>query len=230
MKTIGLIGGMSWESTAEYYRIMNETANERCGGLHSASCILYSFDFEEIASRQRDGDWEMLTSMMTDAARRLENAGADVVLICTNTMHLMADEVQDAIEIPLLHIVDVTGKAVADKGLSKVGLLGTRFTMEEDFYTGRLRDKYGLEVLIPPEDDRQAVHDIIFDELCSGIVKPESKETFARIMDDLHAVGAEGIILGCTEIPLLVSQEDAVCPLFDTTEIHARAAVDFALE
>jgi aspartate racemase len=229
MKTIGLVGGMSWESTQEYYRIANQRVKERLGGFHSAKIVLYSVDFDEVEGRQHQGRWDELTSLMIDAARRVERAGAECLLICTNTMHLMADDVQGAIGIPLLHIVDVTAKAVRDRGFGTVGLLGTRFTMEKDFYKGRLKDKNGLEVLVPEERDRETIHAILYDELCLGTIKDASRRAFQRIIAGLEARGAQGVILGCTEIPLIVKQEDYSIPLFDTTALHAEAAVDFAL-
>jgi len=229
MKTIGLVGGMSWESTLEYYRIINEGVKEKAGGFHSAKLILYSVDFQEVEGRQHQGRWDELTALMIDVAQRVERAGADVLLICTNTMHLMADQVQDSIRIPLLHIVDVTARAVKSRSFGKVGLLGTRFTMEQDFYRGRLQKKHGLEVLIPEERDRALLHGILYDELCLGTISVTSKKVFQGIIAKLEGQGAQGIILGCTEIPLLVKQEDYKIPLFDTTTLHARAAVDFAL-
>ena len=230
MKTIGLIGGMSWESTAEYYRIINQTVKERLGGHHSARLVMYSVDFEEIEDLQHRDRWGELTRLMIEAARRVERGGADLLLICTNTMHKMADEVEESIGIPLLHIADATAEAIKAEGLTRVGLLGTKFTMEQDFYKGRLEDIYGIEVLIPGEEDREAVHAIIYDELCHGIVDRSSKEMFNRVIGDLVSGGAQCIVLGCTEIPLLVKKEDAAVPIFDTAEIHAKAAVDYALE
>jgi aspartate racemase len=230
MKTIGLIGGMSWESSAEYYRIINETVKERLGGLHSARCIIYSTEFAEIEALQHQGEWERLTSLMIDYALRLEGAGADCILICTNTMHKMAGEVQERIAIPLLHIADAAGKEVVAKGLRTVALLGTKFTMEEDFYKERLRETYTLEVIIPADRDRELIDRVIYDELCRGIIKESSREDFKEIIERLMTLGAEGVILGCTEIPLLITQEDMEIPLFDTTSLHARAAVAFALE
>ena len=229
MKTIGLIGGMSWESSAEYYRIINETMKEKLGGLHSAKCIMYSVDFEEIEKLQHAGKWKEATEVMIDAARRVEKGGADFIVICTNTMHKMADEVQSSITIPLLHIADATAEKIRSKGLKKVGLLGTKFTMEEDFYKGRLSNTFGLDVIIPEEDEREIVHDIIYKELCLGEIKKSSKKKFKKIIENLVSRGAEGIILGCTEIPLLIKQEDCSVPLFDTTEIHARSAVELSL-
>jgi aspartate racemase len=229
MKTMGLIGGMSWESTLEYYRIINETVKEKLGGLHSAKCIIYSVDFEEVEKLQHEGKWNELSEMMIDAALRLERAGADFVIICTNTMHKVAEEVQENIDIPLLHIADATAEKIKEKGLKKVGLLGTKFTMEEDFYRKRLKEKHGIDVVIPEEDEREIVHRTIYDELCQGIIKHESKEGFKKIIENLVSKGAEGVILGCTEIPLLIKQEDVEIPIFDTTAIHAKAAVEFAL-
>jgi aspartate racemase len=230
MKTIGMIGGMSWESSLEYYRIVNETIKIRLGGFHSAKCILYSVDFEEVERLQHLGDWDELTCLMIDAARRLEGAGADFLIICTNTMHKMADEVQEVIRIPILHIVDVTAEAIRANEERRVGLLGTKFTMEQDFYKGRLRDKHGLEVLIPGEEERQVVHDILYSELCLGEIKELSKGKFKNIIQNLVDRGAQGVILGCTEIPLIVSQVDYAIPVYDTTTLHAQAAVDFALQ
>jgi len=230
MRTIGLIGGMSWESSQEYYRIINETVKEILGGLHSAKIIMYSVDFEEIEKLQHQGKWKELTELMIDAAQRVEKGGADFVVICTNTMHKMADEVQKNIKIPLLHIADATAEKIQEKGLGKIGLLGTKFTMEEDFYKGRLKEKYGLDVIIPNEEERQIVHDVIYKELCIGEIKQSSKEQFKKIIQNLVSNGAEGIILGCTEIPLLIKQEDVEVPLFDTTMIHAKAAVEYAIK
>ncbi len=226
---MGMIGGMSWESTLEYYRIVNETTKKRLGGFHSARCILYSVDFEEVEKLQHLGDWEELTVLMIDAAKRLEGAGTDFVIICTNTMHKMAEEVEGAIGIPILHIVDVTAEAIRANGETRVGLLGTKFTMEQDFYKGRLRDKHGLEVLIPGEKERQIVHDILYGELCLGAIKEQSKDKFKSIIQNLVDRGAQSVILGCTEIPLIVSQDDYAIPVYDTTRLHAQAAVDFAL-
>lgn len=230
MKTMGLIGGMSWESSLEYYRIINETVKEKLGGFHSTDCVLYSVDFEEVEKLQHKGDWDTLTRMMQGVAQKLESAGADFVIICTNTMHLMADEVRAAIRIPLLHIVDVTAEAVKSNGQTSVGLLGTKFTMEKDFYKGRLKEKHGLDVLIPSDAERQVVHDILYSELCMGEIKELSKEKFKSIIQNLVDRGAQGVILGCTEIPLIVSQDDYAIPVYDTTTLHAKAAVDFALQ
>ena len=230
MKTIGLIGGMSWESSAEYYRIINQTVQERLGSLHSAQCILFSFDFQEIERLQHQGEWEQLTGLMIRAAQSLEGAGAELLTICTNTMHKMAEEVQTSVGIPLVHIADATAKAITDKGLEKVALLGTRFTMEEDFYKKRLQEKYRLDVIIPSESDRELIDNVIYGELCRGVTHQSSREKFKAIIEKLASNGAEGVILGCTEIPLLISQQDAEIPLFDTTKIHAQAAVEMALQ
>jgi len=230
MKTIGLVGGMSWESTLEYYRVMNQYTKERLGGFHSAKIVLYSVDFAEVESRQHEGRWDDLTRLMIHAAQRVERAGAELLVICTNTMHKMADDVQRQIRIPILHIVDVTAAEIIRRSMRKVGLLGTRFTMEQDFYKQRLIRDHGLEVIIPDEKEREDIHNILYNELCLGEIKEPSKRTFRAIIAGLESRGAQGIILGCTEIPLLVSQEDYKIPLFDTTTLHARAAVDFALE
>lgn len=229
MKVIGLIGGMSWESSAEYYRIINELVKEDLGGLHSARILLYSVDFAEIETLQRQGQWKEATDMMVDAAKRLEKGGADFVLICTNTMHKMADDVLEAISIPLIHIADATGEKVKEKKMKTVGLLGTKFTMEEDFYVGRLQRAYGLKVVTPEEDERQTVHEIIFKELCLGIRKESSRQRMKEIIEGLVSKGAEGVILGCTEIPLLIREQDSPVPIFDTTYIHCEAAVNKAL-
>jgi len=230
MKTIGMLGGMSWESSIEYYRIINETVKEKLGGLHSAVSLMYSVDFAEIEALQHAGRWEKATQAMIEAARHVEAGGADFLIICTNTMHKMADEVEREIGIPLLHIADATAGAIKTKGLSKIGLLGTRFTMEGDFYRGRLVDRYGLEVLIPEAQAREIVHRVIYDELVLGQVKSVSREAYKQIIEELVAAGAQGIILGCTEIGLLVKEEDSNVPLFDTTYIHAMSAVEYALK
>ena len=229
MRVIGLIGGMSWESSAEYYRIINQAARARLGGLSSARILMWSFDFAEIEALQRRGDWAAATALMIDAARRLERGGADFVLICTNTMHRMAEEVQAAIGIPLLHIVDPTAARVTEAGVTRVGLLGTAFTMEQDFYKGRLRDRFGLDVLVPDEADRAVVHRVIYEELVQGRVLDESRAAYRAIIARLVARGAQAVILGCTEIMLLVSAADSAVPLFDTTRIHAEAALEEAL-
>jgi aspartate racemase len=228
-KVIGLIGGMSWESSAEYYRIVNERVRDRLGGLHSARCLMWSFDFAEIEALQHDGRWDEATALIVAAARRLERGGADFIVICTNTMHRMADAVQAAIDLPLLHIADPTAERIRAAGLRRVGLLGTAFTMEQDFYKGRLVARHGLDVLVPDGDDRALVHQIIYDELVQGRVEAPSREAYRGVIARLVAQGAEAIILGCTEIMLLVRPEDSTVPLFDTTAIHAEAAVALAL-
>ena len=230
MKTIGLIGGMSWESSLEYYRIINEQVKEKIGGLHSAKSLMYSLDFDEIEKLQHQGKWDKLSSVMIKAAQDLEKGGADFVLICTNTMHKMADDVQDNINIPLLHLVDTTADKIKQNKLKKVGLLGTKFTMEEDFYKGRLMNKYGLDVIIPNEKDRKIIHQVIYQELCLGNIKKSSKDRYIEIINKLIESGAEAVILGCTEIPLLIQQEDVKVPLYDTTTIHAEAAVEYSLK
>ena len=228
-KVIGLIGGMSWESSAEYYRIINREVRNLLGGVHSARSLMWSVDFGEIEHLQHAGDWDELTNRMKDAAIRLERGGADFVLLCTNTMHLMADAIAESIDIPLLHIADPTAEKIKAAGFRKVGLLGTAFTMEQDFYRGRLEKVFGLEVLVPEADDRRVVHEVIYKELVAGEVRAESRMAYREIIARLVAQGAQAIILGCTEIMLLVSAEDSAVPLFDTTTIHAMAAVDRAL-
>lgn len=229
MKTIGMIGGMSWESSIEYYRIINETVKEKLGGLHSAKSLMYSVDFSGIEELQHANRWDEATEMMIDAARHVESGGADFLVICTNTMHRMAAEVESALSIPLLHIADATAEAIRARGLNRVALLGTKFTMEGDFYRGRLSDMHGLDVLIPEDADREAIHRVIYNELVLGIIRDESRQAYRRIIGKLTAEGAEGVILGCTEIGLLIRPEDSPVPLFDTTVVHARAAVDLAL-
>jgi aspartate racemase len=229
MKTIGLIGGMSWESSLEYYRILNETVKERLGGLHSAKCVLVSVDFAEIEPLQHQERWAEQAQLMVAAAQNAERAGADFVILCTNTMHKLADDIQAGIHIPLLHIADVTARKIKSAGIHKVGLLGTRFTMEQDFYRLRLEERHHLTVLVPDEQQRELIHRIIYQELCLGIIKPESRLQYARVIQDLEQNGAQGIILGCTEIELLVKSEDSNVPLFPTTRIHAEAAIDYAL-
>lgn len=229
MQTIGLIGGMSWESSAEYYRIINEDVRHRLGASHSARSLMWSMDFAEIERLQHAGDWATLTALMVAAARHLEAGGADFIVICTNTMHRMAEEVAAAVAIPLLHIVDPTAEAIGRAGLTRVGLLGTAFTMEQDFYKGRLATRFGFEVLTPDADDRRQVHDIIYRELVAGVVRDASRQVYRDVIARLVARGAEAIILGCTEIMLLVRPEDSAVPVFDTTELHARAAVERAL-
>ena len=229
MKTIGLIGGMSWESSAEYYRIINESVKERLGGLHSAQSLMYSVDFAEIEELQHRGRWSEAAKVLSDAARRLERGGADFIVLCTNTMHKVADEISSSVRIPLLHIADPTAAEIKQRGISRVGLLGTRFTMEQEFYRDRLEAKHGLTVIVPSEPDRDVVHRVIYDELCLGEINPSSKAAYRQIMDGLAEKGAEGVILGCTEITLLVGPSDATVPVFDTTRIHAAAAVELAL-
>ncbi len=228
-KVIGLIGGMSWESSAEYYRLLNQGVRARLGGAHSARILMWSFDFAEVEALQHAGRWDQAAALLADAARRLERGGADLLLICTNTMHLMAEQVQAAVAIPLLHIADPTAGRIQAAGLRRVGLLGTAFTMEQDFYRGRLRDRFGLDVLVPDEADRRAVHRIIYEELVQGQVVPASRQAYRNVMARLAARGAEAIILGCTEIMLLVGEGDSAVPLFDTTALHAEAAVSLAL-
>jgi len=230
MRTIGLIGGMSWESSIEYYRIINETVRAKLGGLHSAKSIMYSVDFAEIEALQHQGKWDKATELMIAAAKNVENGGADFIVICTNTMHKMADEMQRHIQIPLLHIADATAERIKARRLRKVGLLGTKFSMEEDFYRGRLSEKHGLEVIIPAREEREIIHRVIYDELCAGKITQSAKELYISIMESLVENGAEGIILGCTEISLLVRDKDCDVPLFDTTNIHAVAAVEYALD
>ena len=228
-KVIGLIGGMSWESSAEYYRIINQTVRARLGGLRSARCLMWSFDFGEIEALQHAGRWDDAAAEMIAAAQRLERGGADFVVICTNTMHRMADQVQAAIGLPLLHIADPTAAKIRSTGLRKVGLLGTAFTMEHDFYKGRLVDQHGLDVLVPGEDDRALVHRVIYEELVQGRAEPSSRQAYREVIARLVERGAEAVILGCTEIMLLVRPEDSAVPLFDTTALHAEAAVDLAV-
>ncbi len=229
MKTIGLLGGMSWESSALYYRILNEEVKHRLGGLHSARCVMLSVDFAEIERLQMAGEWEQAGALLAEEARRIEAAGAEMLLLCTNTMHKVAPQIEVAIAIPFLHIADATGEAIRRTGLRSVGLLGTRFTMEEDFYADRLRKRWNLEVLIPKPADRQIIHQIIYEELVLGIVREESRREYLRIIDDLRRGGAEGIIEGCTEIGMMIGPEHTDVPLFDTTRIHALAAVEAAL-
>jgi aspartate racemase len=229
VKTIGLIGGMSWESSLEYYRIVNETVKEKLGGLHSCKCLMYSVDFGVIEALQHQNKWDELTKLMIEVAQNLKHGGADFIVICTNTMHKMAPEIETATGLNVLHIADVTGAAISKDQIQKVGLLGTRFTMEGDFYKKRLKDNYDIEVIIPEDTDRQIIHDIIYNELCLGVIKDDSRQKYIDIINKLCANGAEGIILGCTEIPLLIKQSDVLIPVYDTTKIHAESAVDFAL-
>jgi len=230
VKTIGLIGGMSWESSAEYYRLINTLVKERLGGFHSARCVLVSVDFAEVETLQRENRWAESARLLNTAALSLERAGADVVLLCTNTMHKVADEIQASLRIPFLHIADATADQIKAQGLTTVGLLGTRFTMEEEFYVERLRQRYGLQVLIPNPVEREMIHRVIYDELCLGQIRAASKAQYLTAIDHLIADGAQGIILGCTEIGLLVQAEDCRVPVFDTTRLHAQAAVDLALQ
>jgi aspartate racemase len=229
MKTIGMIGGMSWESSIEYYRLTNQAVRERLGGVHSAKSVMVSVDFGEIEALQVSGRWDEATRMMVQAALQVERGGADFLIICTNTMHRMADQVNRAISIPLLHIADATAEQVLARGFQRVGLLGTRYTMEGDFYKGRLESKYGLVVLTPEQTGRELVHRIIYEELVVGAIKPESKRAYLEVIQKLAERGAQGVILGCTEIGLLVKEADSPLPLFDTTAIHALAAVEYAL-
>ena len=229
MKTIGLLGGMSWESSLEYYRSINQLVKERLGGLHSAKCLMYSLDFQEIETLQRRGLWDEAGRLLGDAAKNLQKGGADFLLICTNTMHKVAPVVQRQVRIPLLHIADPTAKSVLSQGIRKVGLLGTRFTMQEDFYKGKLVREHGLEVVTPRGADMDMIHRVIFEELCLGRTEDASRKKFIVVIDRLKEAGAQGVILGCTEISLLVKDKDSSIPLFDTTLIHAEAAVDYAL-
>lgn len=230
MKTIGLIGGMSWESTIPYYRTINETVKQRLGGLHSAKIVLYSVDFHEIEQLQRSGDWQRAGELLAQAAQTLARAGADCIVLCTNTMHKVAPQIEAAVGIPLLHIADATGQAIRRAGLNKVALLGTRFTMEQDFYKQRLSERHAIDVVVPNEMEREVVHRVIYQELCLGQIQLESRAAYRRIMQRLvEQEAAQAIILGCTEISLLVDQSDASVPLFDTTAIHAQAAAEFAL-
>ncbi|MBU2438343.1 MAG: aspartate/glutamate racemase family protein [Acidobacteria bacterium] len=230
MKVIGMIGGMSWESSLEYYRLVNEGVKTALGGLHSARCLMYSVEFAEIEALQHRGAWDELTDIMTDAGQRLRKGGADFILICTNTMHRMAEAVEKEAGIPLLHIADATGERIQSMNMTKVGLLGTKFTMEQDFYKGRLKKKFGIEVIIPDDRGRDVIHSIIYNELCLGTIREDSRMRYVDIINELVGRGAQGIVLGCTEIPLLVKQGDVTVPIFDTTAIHAKAAVDFALQ
>jgi len=230
MKTIGLLGGMSWESTVYYYKIINETVKAKLGGLHSAKIVLYSVDFQEIETLQHSGDWNTTATILSGAARNVENGGADFLVICTNTMHKVEPQIRDAIDIPILHIADATAEMILGKEIKKIGLLGTAFTMEQDFYKGRLSEKYGLSVLIPDHHDRHIVHQVIYRELCLGKIEDGSRSEYLRIIRSLADQGAEAVILGCTEISLLIQQTHTHIPLFDTTRIHAEKAVDLALE
>lgn len=230
MKTIGLLGGMSWESSLEYYRLINEGVKAQCGGLHSANCVLYSVDFAEIEQLQQAGEWAEAAAVLTAAAQKLEKAGADFWILCTNTMHKVADEIQSQMNIPFLHIADATAAQIQAAGLKRIGLLGTRYTMEQNFYKGRLIEQFGLEVLVPEPDGRDMVHHVIYEELCLGVIQESSRQQYQTIIQQLVAAGAEGIILGCTEIELLIQQPHSPVPLFPTTSIHAQAAVAYALQ
>ena len=230
MKIIGLIGGMSWESSLEYYRIINQLVRDRLGGQHSAKILMFSVDFQEIEEFQRTDQWGKATEVLIDAARRLERGGAELLLLCTNTMHKVASELVEAVGIPFLHIADATGEAIAEQGLSVVGLLGTRYTMEQDFLRGHLSARYGLNVLVPTRESREIVHEVIYDELCLGEIRDASRSQFVEIVSELESRGAQGVVLGCTEIPLLLRPRDVSVPLFDTTTIHACKAVEQALQ
>jgi aspartate racemase len=229
VKTLGLIGGMTWHSTVDYYRLINKGVHERLGGSHSAELLLLSIDFEPVEEMQGRGDWAGMGKLMAEWAVRLEKAGAEGLVICTNTMHRLAGEVERAVKVPLIHIADATAVAIRRRGLASVGLLGTRYTMELDFYRGRLEKEHGLKVLIPEEPGRTAVHDIIYRELAFGTIREDSRRAYIEVIEVLKKRGAEGVILGCTEIPLLVKEKDSPVPVFDTTALHAAAAVDFAL-
>ncbi|MBT8329465.1 MAG: aspartate/glutamate racemase family protein [Desulfofustis sp.] len=230
MKTVGLIGGMSWESTATYYRLINQGIRSRCGGLHSAKMLLYSVDFAEIEELQSSGRWHEAGQLLAEAAVRLEKGGADLMLICTNTMHKVADQVVAAVTLPLIHIAEATGEKIVRDGIKAVGLLGTRFTMEEKFYRSVLEDRFGLRVVVPPAEDRRLVDEVIFDELCRGVIADESRKEYLRIVESLAAQGCGAVILGCTEIALLIGARDTDLKLYDTTEIHAQQAVTMMLE
>ena len=229
MKMIGLIGGMSWESTIVYYKLLNRLARQRLGGLHSAKVLLWSFDFAEIQAHQKAGDWDAATDAMIEAAREVERGGAECILICTNTMHRMAGDVQAAIDIPLLHIADATAAAIKAAHVKRPLLLATRYTMEQDFYKGYLRERHAITPVMPDAEGRTIVHDIIFEELCRGVIRPESKARYLEVVSQAETQGIDGIILGCTEIGLLVGPEDFALPVFDTTLLHAEAAIDFSL-
>ncbi|WP_042264829.1 aspartate/glutamate racemase family protein [Paraburkholderia heleia] len=229
MKTIGVIGGMSWESSAEYYRLLNRHAKARLGGHHNARSLMVTVDFAQVEALQRAGDWDALGAQMAEAAQQLERGGADIVLLATNTMHRVCTAIEAAISIPFLHIADPTGQALRAAGFTRAGLLGTRYTMEQDFYVGRLREAHGIEAIVPNEQDRADVHRIIYDELCHGKVDAQSRRVYQRVIEDLAARGAQAVILGCTEITLLIGQSDSTLPVFDTTALHAQAAVDWAI-
>ena len=229
MKTIGLLGGMSWESTVGYYRAINEGVKKSLGGFHSAEIIMFSVDFDPIEKMQHTGDWDGTATILSEAAKAIQKGGADFLLICTNTMHKVAPEIEAQIDIPLLHIADATAEKLVDEKIETVGLLGTAFTMEEEFYKGRLSEQYGVSVLVPDREDRKIVHRVIYEELCAGVINPDSKAEYLRIIDELAQSGAEGVILGCTEIGMLINQSDTRVSLYDTTDIHAAKAVKWAL-
>jgi aspartate racemase len=229
MKRIGLLGGMSWESSSEYYRLVNEAVRDRLGGLHSADCLLRSVDFASVEALQREDRWDEAGELLAAEARALQDAGAELLVLCTNTMHKVAEPIVAAIDIPFVHIADTTAHAVRAAGLERVGLLATAYTMEQDFYVGRLRERHGLDVLVPGADDRRVVHDVIYGELCVGVVDDGSRDAYRAIMGRLADAGAEAILLGCTEIDLLVGARDAPVPVFDTTRLHAERAVELAL-
>jgi aspartate racemase len=229
MKTIGFIGGMSWQSSAQYYRLINEETTRRLGGHHNARSVMVTVNFSEVEQLQHSSEWDQLGEILAVATRSVERGGADVVVLCTNTMHKLADSITGAVSIPLLHIADATAAAILNAGHKRVGLLGTKFTMEEPFYASRIQDNFGIEVIVPPDDSRQLIHDVIYDELCRGIIRPESRERYQKIIGELAASGAESVILGCTEIGLLISGEDSPLPVHDSTTLHAMAAVEFAL-
>lgn len=229
MKTIGMLGGMSWESTVSYYEFVNEGIKTKLGGLHSAKVVLYSVDFDEIEKLQHSGDWESTAIILSDAAKKIQSGGADFLLICTNTMHKVADKIQTAIDIPVIHIADATAEKLVSDGIKKVGLLGTKFTMSEYFYKGRLSSEFGLEVLVPSDKDQDTMHNIIYSELCLGEIKADSRKSVLEIIESLGKAGAEAVILGCTEIALLIQQENTNMPLYNTTTIHAAKAVELAL-
>ena len=229
MKIIGLIGGMSWESSLEYYRIVNEKTKALLGGFSSSKCLMYSVDFAEIEDLQHKDDWDKLNKLMSNAAERLFKGGAEIIVLCTNTMHLCSEAITDAVPIPFLHIAEATGQAIVKEGLKKVGLLGTKFTMEKDFYKTLLKDKFNIETIIPDADDREKVHQIIYGELVLGKIKDESRAIYVDIIKKLQNNGAEGVVLGCTEIPLLISPKDVEIPTFDTSKIHAEKAVEWAV-
>ncbi|CNI08419.1 putative aspartate/glutamate racemase [Yersinia aldovae] len=230
MKILGLIGGMSWESTIPYYRVINQQIKEQLGGLHSAKIILYSVDFHEIEQLQAKGDWHTAAKVLADAAVSLKHAGAEVIVVCTNTMHKVADDIETACGLPLLHIADATAAQIKQQEINKIGLLGTRYTMEQNFYRGRLTEKHHIEVVIPESSDREIINRIIYEELCLGIISETSRNEYRRIMGELVHQGVQGIIFGCTEITLLVNENDTSLPVFDTTAIHARAAAEYALK